>query len=1167
MKRINLVVTVALTVALIMGSLLLGPSPALADDCVGITPDKLDGFINISGECEITGLKTKSGTFNLDETLHITATGKIDASGGGITLNITGDLLMDTGAVIEANDDAGAACNSGPDHDNACPITIIATGTMEMQAGSSILAENNCAGGGPCGGGSGGNITIKVGGDLILHGTIPNGPLGALISSRKTTGAGDTGHGGDIFIEVGNVTVDTETFLATCDEEPKGDILLEKGSQILADANGEAGAIRMFAGHDITIRGTVSSRGFTTLGRGGPITIDACCNILIDDDGKVSSRGQDPGADLVHIEGCCVKIFGLVESTGPGHTVPSGTLTDTHRPDNLCAGSTVRPGKPLNSTACVEVWSGTDLEINSTGLHRGQINADTDFGGGTNGIGWIDLLANHDIKILDGTGNDSDDPHSVPIGVFAVHANQGSGDGCHGGLVNVQSKKGTVTENGLALQAEAIGATGCKGGQITVEAKLGVTLDGASLFARGGHWDRNTTPINPAAAGGKIFVTTFGGALSWQGAGSVGDVRPTGTIVPAAQDGKITLKDCAGVAGINTTGSSFPANNNSPDAGFPSKQGGPCVGTEPTFPQPAEPGGLLPDIPSDTCQDACNPPPPSGGKTGRKFNDTNKDGTDKDANGNPEPGLAGFRIHLFNDDLSVHLHDITSGTNGDYAFPNLLPGTYTACEEQQPGFTQSFPPATSRLDRQNPLDACTNHAANMASEGYTFTLAEGELDSGNDFGNFPTPCEKLPIRTVLDPTFGRFPDNLGPDVIVRLDLGQKVQDAVDKATDSNGDGYIIILVVKDNTGKLGGSTTENVVISKPYEERFALLACSVTVHALDAKLPAGHIMTSASSPFGSPENIFVMDLHGADSGLAGWLVEGDGRYIRNVANTNNATGISFVGNGNTMHNGNAVGNSGVGIQVNGNGNSIETPDSFANGGCGIQVTGNSNSVDGADVGDKGKGNLGGGICVTGDSNILSENDVFANTGTGISVAGKSNQLPKNNVGDVKEKTNTGDGINVVGDSNQLSENDVYNNGGNGISVTGNTNTFLKNVVGDAKKGNGLDGFHVAGAGNALQENKASANGVSAPAGDGDGFDISGGTAGSPNTLKSNQSNSGSSGGSGENKGAEYRLLGYVKNNGGGNKADGATVPSGSKCATTFPATNATVLFSPAAVCE
>jgi hypothetical protein len=54
--------------------------------------------------------------------------------------------------------------------------------------------------------------------------------------------------------------------------------------------------------------------------------------------------------------------------------------------------------------------------------------------------------------------------------------------------------------------------------------------------------------------------------------------------------------------------------------------------------------------------------------------------------------------------------------------------------------------------------------------------------------------------------------------------------------------------------------------------------------------------------------------------------------------------------------------------------------------------------------------------------------------------------------------------------------------------------------------------------------------------------------GSPNKFKSDLSNTGSSGSATlENAGPEYRLLGYVQNNGGGNKADSVTIPAATKC--------------------
>ncbi len=163
---------------------------------------------------------------------------------------------------------------------------------------------------------------------------------------------------------------------------------MENGAQVLANAQGEAGSIKMFAGKNATINGLVSSEGTLGAGRGGPITIDACCDLVIGDTGKVISKGADPGADLVHLQGCLVNIFGLVESTGPAHEPPFANLCNVNR-----------PGKPANSGACVEIWAGTALTIDSTGTHKGEVNADTALAGGTQGSSWIDVLANGAIVI------------------------------------------------------------------------------------------------------------------------------------------------------------------------------------------------------------------------------------------------------------------------------------------------------------------------------------------------------------------------------------------------------------------------------------------------------------------------------------------------------------------------------------------------------------------------------------------------------------------------------------------------------------------------------------------------------------------------------------------------------------------------------------------------
>jgi hypothetical protein len=367
--------------------------------------------------------------------------------------------------------------------------------------------------------------------------------------------------------------------------------------------------------------------------------------------------------------------------------------------------------------------------------------------------------------------------------------------------------------------------------------------------------------------------------------------------------------------------------------------------------------------------------------------------------------------------------------------------------------------------------AVANYFATLSAD-CSGTIAAGETRTctvtNNDFRPAPpTFCQKTAVTSLLSPSNRRFLNNKGIDNLVRVDLGESIQNAVDTAADTNGDGYILIGVIANATGALGGHTSQTVVINRAYALPFALIGCSVTLHDPNRGdgQPTARIAASASSPTtpNNPANILVMDLHASDSDAAGWLVEGNGRELRNVSVSGNAAGISVVGDRNTVHNAVVYGNQGIGISVLGHDNLLDTPD-------------------------------------------------------------------------------------------------VTKSASHGIQVTGDRNQVLKALAGDKDKGNQDDGIRVDGVGNLLQDNRANANG-------GKGFDVSGGTGAAPNRLKNNQSNSAGSGT--DNGGGEYVLLNYVKNDGGGNKADGIVVPKTSapvKCPT-FPATNATVNFPSASVCE
>lgn len=271
-------------------------------------------------------------------------------------------------------------------------------------------------------------------------------------------------------------------------------------------------------------------------------------------------------------------------------------------------------------------------------------------------------------------------------------------------------------------------------------------------------------------------------------------------------------------------------------------------------------------------------------------------------------------------------------------------------------------------------------------------------------------------------------------------------------------------VIAVDGGLLGGHVTQQVVVSRTYPLPFALIGCSVTLHDPNPGDgdPTARVLASASAPpDGIGARIFIMDVHAEDSGVAGWLVEGNNRYLRNVSARNNAIGVRFVGNANTMHNGAVEQNQSVGLIVEGNSNTVTDTNSFSNQGHGISVTGNSNQILKVDAGDKSKGNGGDGVHVEGAGNLLSEIDAFANGGDGIEIVastGGPTIVRKSRSGDKSGKGNAGNGILVSGVGNgaanpiELEENTVKANGLVGIRVLGSGYQIKKNISGGTASG-------------------------------------------------------------------------------------------------------------------
>jgi hypothetical protein len=459
-----------------------------------------------ANECQITGPLIAAGTFAFDQTLHILA-------GGSITVPALPDP------------DGGGPLKPPP---NTLTLNITGGGGFIMDIGAAIVGDVSTSNG------TGATININAHGDIFLDG---NGSSGARITSNQTAGSCNGGAGGNIFL-----TADTDGNLI-------GDITTQPGSVILSSSKCPAGTIKL-KGVDVSVDGLVQSKsgqqgtGATQPPGGGPIFIDAACDLTITPAGVVSSSGSDAGADLVHLAGgCVVQIFGLVESTGKGQTAPN-------TPVNHCRDP-FRPGKPLNSTACVEIWAGTSLLIQSDATHNGEVSAD--LGAGTAGVSWIDLFANGPITITE---------TQLP---YAVHANNGQTNAL-GGTITVGSKASTVDLAGFALQANAL-AGGGAGGSITVEAFGALSFGTSSVQARGANSGGGHQQ------GGTISGRSFNSHVTGSNPGELNADGGKGQ--PTFKLGTVQLKGCAnGGPGVSYSGNVTPALTILADA---------CGGS-PTFP-------------------------------------------------------------------------------------------------------------------------------------------------------------------------------------------------------------------------------------------------------------------------------------------------------------------------------------------------------------------------------------------------------------------------------------------------------------------------------------------------------------------------------------------------------------------------------------------------------
>jgi large repetitive protein len=437
---------------------------------------------------------------------------------GVFTVN-DGNLIVN--GTVNCNDD-GASANS------ACAMAFAVSGNVTINAGGALYAENRV------GNGSGGAITLSVGGSLALNGN-------AIISSASN-GSSSTSNGGNVSVTSGAVTIGSgSTVDASASGGQAGSVTVNAGGVVNVAGNVLSGPSRTILSTRLT--GAVLNGGGGNQS-GGAITITSTSFIepalVVTSTANVVSQGEKNGAGTVTLDACGIEIRGLVAAIStkdlPAHVI-------------------VRSGKAL-------LVDGRDLGA-VIGTRMGRVRADALSDGATDD--GIDFFVREDASILGPLSGALFVASSIPGG-------KAKKDGS--GTIRVVSLTGGATISGNAFLA-GVDGKGTRGGTVSINTAATANLDTATIIAIGDY-----TKPKKQSAGGHITVRSYSGDVLWRN--GVGDVRPVGSdaSVPPADQGTIVLTACGTV---DTTGSTYPTTGVATGV-FPQTQTGVCSPAAPSLP-------------------------------------------------------------------------------------------------------------------------------------------------------------------------------------------------------------------------------------------------------------------------------------------------------------------------------------------------------------------------------------------------------------------------------------------------------------------------------------------------------------------------------------------------------------------------------------------------------
>jgi filamentous hemagglutinin family protein len=451
----------------------------------------------------------RGGRFVLDDSrlsANITGPG-IGPPGGGIDIQVSQDVMIENGAVLETNVSGNATpgVTYGGVHVKADRIEILGSLDFETETFLFTTIQSNVASGST--GGSSGDIKLEANSILVKD-------LGQL-----QTDTGGTGNAGNIMLRTNQNLEINGGFITSGSEfasgnagnieltSTHGNILMTNGPFVTSQAfesSGNAGNITVSApGGDILLAGSEAFGGgslFTAIrgtgGTGGSGQIQLTANNLTVDNSAISGDNISPllpGNITVTLSGN-LSLSGtffnsFIRTTSRG-AAPAADLNITAHDILLTDGSTLStetfrsgPGGALNIfaqnlqlTNRAQVRSGSTIEV----LNPGEPPV---IPSGAGGMITIQGLASPAASVvIDGPGS----------GIFTDA--QGTGKG---GNINLTSQSVTL-QNGGAISASTSGtAPSATGGSITISAGQSVTVNnGASITAS------STGPANA----GDIFI-------------------------------------------------------------------------------------------------------------------------------------------------------------------------------------------------------------------------------------------------------------------------------------------------------------------------------------------------------------------------------------------------------------------------------------------------------------------------------------------------------------------------------------------------------------------------------------------------------------------------------------------------------------------------------------